>query len=49
MNIRELRAEDLAALLGLYTHLPNRLLLADRMTQAFALSDRTQTQAAVCY
>ena len=31
------------------THLPNRLLLADRMTQAFALSDRTQTQAAVCY
>lgn len=31
------------------THLPNRLLLADRMAQAFALSDRTQTQAAVCY
>ena len=31
------------------TQLPNRLLLADRMTQAFALSDRTQTQAAVCY
>ena len=34
---------------GALTHLPNRLLLADRMTQAFALSDRTQTQAAVCY
>ena len=31
------------------TQLPNRLLLADRMTQAFALSDRTQTQVAVCY
>jgi len=31
------------------TSLPNRLLLADRMAQAFALSDRTQTQAAVCY
>ena len=34
---------------GALTHLPNRLLLADRMTQAFALSDRTQTQVAVCY
>jgi len=31
------------------THLPNRLLLADRLSQAFALCDRTQTQAAVCY
>lgn len=31
------------------THLPNRLLLADRLTQAFALCDRTQTQVAVCY
>ncbi|WP_158616798.1 diguanylate cyclase domain-containing protein [Acidovorax sp. FJL06] len=31
------------------THLPNRLLLADRITQAFALCDRTQSQAALCY
>ncbi|MDD2180188.1 diguanylate cyclase [Acidovorax sp. D2M1] len=31
------------------TLLPNRLLLADRLGQAFALSDRTQTQVAVCY
>jgi diguanylate cyclase (GGDEF)-like protein/PAS domain S-box-containing protein len=31
------------------TRLPNRLLLTDRMTQAFALCDRTQAMAAVCY
>lgn len=31
------------------TRLPNRLLLADRMAQAFALCDRTQAIAAVCY
>jgi diguanylate cyclase (GGDEF)-like protein/PAS domain S-box-containing protein len=31
------------------TRLPNRLLLADRMAQAFALCDRTQAMAAVCY
>ena len=31
------------------TSLPNRLLLADRMAHAFALSYRTQTQAALCY
>jgi len=31
------------------TGLPNRLLLADRLAQAFALCDRTHTQAAVCY
>ncbi|PJI97648.1 PAS domain S-box-containing protein/diguanylate cyclase (GGDEF)-like protein [Acidovorax sp. 69] len=31
------------------THLPNRLLLADRLTQAFALCDRTHSLAAVCY
>ena len=31
------------------THLPNRLLLADRITQAFALCDRTHTMAALCY
>lgn len=29
--------------------LPNRLLLTDRMNQAFASCDRTGTQAAVCY
>lgn len=31
------------------TRLPNRLLLADRVTQAFALCDRTQSMAALCY
>jgi diguanylate cyclase (GGDEF)-like protein/PAS domain S-box-containing protein len=31
------------------TKLPNRLLLSDRMRQAFALNDRMNTMAAVCY
>lgn len=31
------------------TRLPNRLLLADRVMQAFALCDRTQSMAALCY
>ncbi|MDD0838026.1 diguanylate cyclase [Curvibacter sp. HBC61] len=31
------------------THLPNRLLLSDRMRQAFALHERAKTLTAVCY
>lgn len=31
------------------TKLPNRLLLSDRMRQAFALNERMNTMAAVCY
>lgn len=31
------------------TKLPNRLLLSDRMRQAFAFNDRMNTMAAVCY